>query len=214
MQPLPDVATPCSSDLLRVDPPLHTAFLLTEAIAESKDNREPLFVASLDFEKVFDTVQHNSLLDKLHQLGVQGVCWLLKRDSYQGLASQTMWKGEKSANLIQMKQGNGQGKTTSPDDFISHLHNLLEMTSEGYLGYNIRSTCISTPTCADEMLMLATNIEELQAIIQLIEYYANDEHYNIHLPSPRWSYSIPNPISFSSIGSKTVPSPSTARASQ
>ena len=54
------------------------------------------------------------------------------------------------------------------------------MTSEGDLEYNIRSTCISTPTCADKMLMLATNIEELQAIIQLIEYYANAEHYNIH----------------------------------
>ena len=160
--------------------PLHAAFLLTEAIAESKDNGEPLFVASLDVEKAFDTVQHNSLLDKLHQLGVQGVWWRLKRDSYQGLASRTMWKGEKSANLIQIKQGNGQGKTTSPDDYISHLHNLLEMTSEGDLGYNIGSTCVSTPTCADDMLILATNIEELQAVIQLIEYYANAEHYNIH----------------------------------
>ena len=91
-----------------------------------------------------------------------------------------MWKGGKSANLIQIKQGNGQGKTTCPDDYISHLHNLLEMTSEGDLGYNIGSTCISTPTYADDMLILATNIEELQVVIQLIEYYANAEHYNIH----------------------------------
>ena len=82
MQPLPDVATPYSSDLPRVDTPLHAAFLLTEAIAESKDNEEPLFVASLDVEKAFDMVQHNSLLDKLHQLGVQGVWWRLQRDSY------------------------------------------------------------------------------------------------------------------------------------
>ena len=46
--------------------PLHAAFLLTEVIAESTDNEMPPFVTSLDVEKAFDMVQHNSLHEKLH----------------------------------------------------------------------------------------------------------------------------------------------------
>ena len=88
-----------------------------------------------------------------------------------------MWIGEKSADLIQIQQVNGQGKTTSPDDYISHLHNLLEMTLDST---SVARVSTPTCTCADDMLILATNIEELQPIIQLIEYYTNAEHCNIH----------------------------------
>ena len=159
---------------------LHAAFLLTESIAEAKDRGEILFCASLDVQKAFDTVQHASLLDKLHEMGVCGTWWSVKADSYKDLACRTTWEGKRSSDTIHIRQGNGQGKLTSPDDYITYLSNLLELIRKSGLGYGIGSQCIPSPTCADDMLALASNPADLQGIISLIEYYANAEHYRIH----------------------------------
>ena len=60
--------------------PLYTALLLTEAIAESKDLKQPLFSAFLDASKAFDVVWHNSMLRKLYLYGLQGTDRLLMKD--------------------------------------------------------------------------------------------------------------------------------------
>ena len=156
----------------------HAAFLVTEAVEEA--NRETIFAASLDVEKAFDTVKHPSLLDKLHELGMTGVWWKLKQNSYRDLKSRIVWNGTKSDKTIPILQGNGQGKLTSPDDYISYLYNLMKNITSTGLGYYIGDTCISIPTCADDMMVLAPNLPELQVIMAMIEDYANAEQYNIH----------------------------------
>ena len=159
---------------------LNAAFLLTESIAEAKDNREPLYVASLDVQKAFDTLQHQSLLDKLHMMGVAGPWWNLKKDMYNGMLSRVTWEGKTSKNALQVKQGNGQGKTTSPDDYITYLTPLLDLIYQSGAGFHIGSIGIPSPTCADDMLAMATDMGDAQSLISLIAYYANAEHYIIH----------------------------------
>ena len=154
---------------------LHAAFLLTESIAETKDNREPLYVASLDVQKVFDMLQHQSLLDKLYRMGVAGLWWNLKKDMYNGMLSRVTWEGKTS-----VKQGNGQGKTTSPDDYITYLTPLLDLIYQSGAGFHIGSIGIPSPTCADDMLAMATDMGDAQSLMSLISYYANAEHYVIH----------------------------------
>ena len=158
----------------------HAAFLLTEAIAEAKDGGYTLYAASLDVQKAFDTVQHDSLLDKLHAQGLRGIWWNLKKNSYEGLSSRVVWGGKRSSNSIPILQGNGQGKLTSPDDYITYLQHLMSTITDSGIGFYLGETCISVPTCADDMIALAKSPEELQSIINMIEEYANDEHYKIH----------------------------------
>jgi hypothetical protein len=45
--------------------PTNASLLLTEAIAESLDNNEPLYAAFIDASKAFDVVWHESMLRKL-----------------------------------------------------------------------------------------------------------------------------------------------------
>ena len=47
-------------------------------------------------------------------------------------------------------------------------------------GFNIGSIPIPTPTCADDMLAISSNLQDLQTIFSFIANYANDEHYTIH----------------------------------
>ena len=159
---------------------LHAAFLVTEAISEAKDKGEILYAASLDVQKAFDTVQHKSLLDKLHALGMNGIWWRIKKDTYDGQTSRISWEGVKSENPFQILQGNGQGKLTSPDDYITFLRDLMDILTKSGAGYYIGDTCVSIPTCADDMVALASNSQDLQTLISLIEYYANSENYKIH----------------------------------
>ena len=46
--------------------------IITEAYAEAKDKNEPLIMQTLDAEKAFDVVWHDSLLRKLYKDGVIG----------------------------------------------------------------------------------------------------------------------------------------------
>ena len=158
----------------------HAAFLLTECIADSRDKRKPVFIASLDVQKAFDTVQHASLLDKLHALGINGIWWRLKKNSQEGQTTRIVWEGAQAKTTFPNYQGNGQGKLTSPDDYLSYLYQLMENLSSTGLGYYIGGFCVSSPTCADDMAVLAEDPYELQLLISIIEEYANAEHYTIH----------------------------------
>ena len=95
------------------------------------------------------------------------------------MASCHMWYGI-ARRQISIKQGNGQGKLPSPDDYKLYLHNLLEMISTSNTGFNIGSIPIPTPTCADDMLAISSNLEDLQTMVSFIAHYANEEHYTIH----------------------------------
>ena len=46
------------------------ALLFTEAIAEARDTRSPLYTACIDASKAFDVVWHKSLLRKLYNSGL------------------------------------------------------------------------------------------------------------------------------------------------
>ena len=60
------------------------------------------------------------------------------------------------------------------------LRDLMDILTKSGAGYYIGDTCVSFPTCADDMVALASNSQEMQTLISLIEYYANSEKYKIH----------------------------------
>ena len=51
---------------------LNAAVILTECILESKNNNQGLLITTLDTQKAFDVVDHNSLLRRLYLDGIQG----------------------------------------------------------------------------------------------------------------------------------------------
>jgi hypothetical protein len=158
---------------------IHAAFILNESIAESIDRKTPLFVASLDVKKAFDVMRHESLLDKLHEKGLPSTWWKLKEVSYQNLSTRITWEGEMSSP-IHMKQGNKQGGLPSPDDYIAYLDKNIVILEKTQLGFHIGDICLVSPTCADDMLLLASSMFEMQVLLNLIVTYANEEHYVIH----------------------------------
>ena len=124
-------------------------------------------------------IRHESLLDRLHQLGLKGIWWRLKHSAYSDLKERVKWLGQLS-EPFPVGQGSKQGAYPSPEDYVSHLCTLLFMTSKSNLGFHIGSINASTPTCADDMVMMANSIYQLQALLLLVSAFANEEHYVIH----------------------------------
>ena len=166
---------------------VHAAFILNECINESREMKTPLYAASLDAQKAFDVLRHESLLDKLHDKGLTNIWWKLKDSSYRNLTTRVIWDARLS-NPIKMKQGNRQGAFPSPEDYITYLDDNLQILDKSELGFHIGDISLISPTCADDIIILARSPLELQTLLSLVVTYANEEHYVIH---PEKSVVIP-----------------------
>ena len=106
----------------------NTAFIISEAIAEAKDCKQPLFAAYLDASKAFDVLFHTSMLLNLHHLGITGELWQLYCSLYDGLSSQVKWINLISQAILEL-QGVRQGGIPSTELFKVRCDNLLNLPS-------------------------------------------------------------------------------------
>ena len=88
--------------------PSMATLLVTEAIAEAKANRTPLYIATLDARKAFDVVNHQVLKTKLYNSPICGRLWNMIDDLYTGGNEVIRWNG-KYSSPYQVKQGVKQG---------------------------------------------------------------------------------------------------------
>ena len=103
LNPLKDILAPSLNTLQRGFTPrtssTNAALLLSEAIAEAGDNKEPLYTLYLDASKAFNVVYHNGMLTQLHAMGIPGDLWMLLSDSYAGMTSALKWDGQLSRSF-------------------------------------------------------------------------------------------------------------------
>jgi hypothetical protein len=82
----------------------NTAFFLTEAVAEARDQKTPLYLTLLDASKAFDVIWHASMLVALYWPGIHGDMWTMAASVYQNMSSKIRWNGLTSRTITE-----GQG---------------------------------------------------------------------------------------------------------
>ena len=92
--------------------PAMTGLLISEAKAESQENKTHIYVATLDCQKAFDVVHHAILLDKLVQTNIHDTSWLVIRDLYSDISSRVKLLDGLS-DSFPINQGVGQGRILS-----------------------------------------------------------------------------------------------------
>jgi hypothetical protein len=158
--------------------PTMCALAVTEAIAESMDQKRPIYIAALDTQKAFDVVWRDSLFRRLYQAGISDTWPIHKK-----LLGNTIIKvrlGDDLSRPVCISQGIGQGRILATFNYKKYINPALLRLSEAGRGVRIGSVHCGCPCCADDLILLANSPEDLQFMLHLAYDYSADERYIIH----------------------------------
>ena len=158
---------------------LSAAVILTECILESKNNKQDLLLTTLDTQKAFDVVDHNSLLRRLYLDGIHGDDWLLVRDMYTDCTSRVKWAGLLS-DTIDIQQGVRKGGVLSTSHYKRYNNPLLLHLEDQYTEVRIGSINIPHVTVADDLAGLTRRHRDMQVMVWDIENNTERERYCVN----------------------------------
>ena len=186
--------------------PMMASLIVSEAKAESSDKKSTVSMATLDSQKAFDVVHHSILLDKLFDKDINDTTWLVIKELYQDISSKVKWVGGLS-DSFPINQGVRQGAILSTHLYKIYIDELLNILKSKRLGLRIGTIYIGSPTCADDVALLASSVEELQLMLEEAVNFARKNRYKIH-PTKTCivvlSNKIPNKDCIWSLGENTV----------
>ena len=82
---------------------------------------------------------------------------------------------------VTLKQGVGQGRIPSTEEYKLHLNDLLYVPwNHPVSGAHIGPFFVGSPTCADDVMLLADSPEDLQAQLSIVFAYSRRERYVIN----------------------------------
>ena len=136
-------------------------------------------MASLDAQKAFDTVDHEVLFNKLYHLGIKGHLWLLLRNLYRNANVRVKWNGNLSDEFT-MLQGTKQGAKLSTTLYKCYNNSTLDCLVRSNLGAYIGNIPVAAPTCADDIALLANSQENLQSMLNIIEFCSKKDKVTIN----------------------------------
>jgi hypothetical protein len=142
--------------------------ILCETIKLAKV-RNGLVAVQLDISKAFDTIPHEAIEDSLTKKGIPKYLAEMIRGSYKDIT--TNISGGEAEVPMQIKRGVKQGDPLSPFIFNAILEPLLlELENTG--GFPINQSCsVSTLAFADDIFLLAEDLEKAKEQLSRTENY-------------------------------------------
>ena len=95
------------------------------------------------------------------------------------MTTKIIWKN-KIGEPFQNLQGNRQGGKGSTSDFKTYTVDNLQMLINPLTDCHIGSIYLGVVVCADDLILAANSLEELQIKIALANFYANHERFILH----------------------------------
>ena len=159
--------------------PSMASLIITEAIAEAKATRSPLYLISIDARKAFDVVDHFILRKKLFHSGLDSQMWTLADNMYVKPMEKIRWDNMESRSY-ELQRGVKQGSIISPLLYKLYINGLLEGLQHTNLGLNIGTTYIGAPTCADDVVLITNETRQIQPLLDATYNYATGHRYQLH----------------------------------
>ena len=116
--------------------PTMAALLPSEADCDSKSQRKPLYLATLDTKKAFDVVDHTTLLNNIYEQGVNKKIWLIIQNLYSSLTAKIKWKNE-IGESFKILQGVRQGGIISTHFYKVYVNGLMIEIRRNSLGNSL-----------------------------------------------------------------------------
>lgn len=139
--------------------------------------KKKVYAFFVDFRAAFDKVSRRSLIYKLHTLGVSTkMVYFL--ESVYSITKSTVWNGTELSEPFETISGVKQGCLLSPLLFSLYINDLHEYLGGGIY---IEELNIRLLLYADDIVILAEEVEVLQAMIDRLEKYCDDWNLEVNL---------------------------------
>ena len=132
------------------------------------------FLAFIDFQKAFDSVDRNFLLFKLSKIGVTGQFYKAISSMYLNPKSRIILN-EFETDYFDCPIGVRQGDCLSPTLFAIFINDLAEEIKASNVGLDLDSeTFVNILLYADDIVLLAKDEHDLQALLLLVEQWCRN----------------------------------------
>ncbi|KAK6191097.1 hypothetical protein SNE40_002842 [Patella caerulea] len=151
---------------------IHASFNLQETIYHHLERSNKLHVAFLDSTKAFDSVWHNGLLLKLHEIDLDASLWSVVDNMYTNMTSCVRLNGDYSRNFT-LQRGVRQGGVLSAKFYLLYINSLLNYISESRYGARVLNVSMGCPTQADDIAVASPTLYGLQNLLNICERYSS-----------------------------------------
>ena len=153
-----------------------TNWLLRETIAHSQEDDLPVYVCLLDARKAFDSVWQAGLFFKLHNAGMDKKIWRLLMKLYVDFQC-SVRVGHITSKWFKALQGIIQGGPFSMMNYQMFNDDLLRALRECPYGTAIGDIDTTSPAFADDVALIATSTNAMQALLDKAYDFSCDWRY-------------------------------------
>ena len=135
-------------------------FLLREMLASRRERGQATYTTFIDARKAYDTVWREYTYTRIHDSGVQGKLWRQLQVMHQGLRR----KVRHPLGLTEefdVERGVAQGAVESPWMYSNFIDGLADALKAAGLGIMIAGRRVPLLMYADDVVMLASSVDEL-----------------------------------------------------
>jgi hypothetical protein len=157
-----------------------------EFIHQCQQSKQEIVLIKLDFTKAFDTIQHNSIIDIMKQLGFSNQ-WLKWISNILASASTSVLLNGAPGKSLQCKRGVRQGDPSSPllfvlaADLLQHIIN--KARNQGLLHLPIQSSDnagFPIIQYVDDTIILKASQKELLCLRALLESFTQSSSLRVN----------------------------------
>lgn len=157
----------------------HAMFVLRQAVKAAKYENKKVFACAIDVSKAFDRVNRDHLWLKLIKYEVDAP-FVLSLRAYYNEALMLVLNNEECSSAFRTTVGVRQGGVVSPKLFSVYMDELVDLITNCESGTFIGEIKIDIILYADDILLLARTMDELQEQLKIVENYGvmNDIKFN------------------------------------
>lgn len=176
-------------------------------IQRCRDVNVDVFACFVDYEKAFDTVQHDKLIRILSQLGLDGRDLRIIGNLYWNQSASVRVDGQLTEE-VSILRGVRQGCVLSPLLFNIYSEKIFSDALEGMCqGVVVNGVVINNLRYADDTVLLATSLEDLQELLNAVAKTSSAMGLKLNVKKTKWMVISKNRTmnpGFLQVGNNTV----------
>lgn len=170
------------------------AIVATQVLVQNcYDQRKDVYLCFIDYEKAFDRVQHHKLMQLLKRLDLDQKDIRCIENLYWSQTAQIKLGGNMSNN-IRIRRGVRQGCVLSPLLFNLYSEAIFRVALEDVeMGIRVNGTWINNIRYADDTVLIAENMHDLQQLVDKIGEQSKSMGLNINTKKTKFMIISRNP---------------------